>query len=105
MLEPEHLGLMSSTPVEPAPVDTARADSTPPCVDFAVPGSDPASDEIQTLAEVEKRHIFKMLDRCHGNRTHAAQMMDISIRTLRNKLHEYNGSTPSTKEELLASTN
>ncbi len=44
-----------------------------------------------TLAELEKQHILAALDRCKGNRTHAAKMLEISIRTLRNKLHEYNG--------------
>ena len=44
-----------------------------------------------TMAELEKRHILSALTRCKGNRTHAAKMLEISIRTLRNKLHEYNG--------------
>ena len=42
-----------------------------------------------SLAEIEKRHILLTLDRCGGNRTQAAKVLDISIRTLRNKLHEY----------------
>jgi DNA-binding NtrC family response regulator len=41
------------------------------------------------LAELEKRHILLALERCKGNRTHAAKKLGISIRTLRNKLHEY----------------
>ncbi len=44
-----------------------------------------------TLAELEKRHIFAALEKCGGNRTHAAKVLDISIRTLRNKLNEYAG--------------
>jgi DNA-binding NtrC family response regulator len=44
-----------------------------------------------TMAEVEKRHILAALSRCQGNRTHAAKMLEISIRTLRNKLHEFDG--------------
>jgi DNA-binding NtrC family response regulator len=51
-----------------------------------------AFTELATLAELEKRHIFAALDRCKGNRTHAAKILDMSIRTLRNKLHEYNGT-------------
>ncbi len=42
-----------------------------------------------TIAQVEKILILKTLDECEGNKTKAAQMLDISIRTLRNKLHEY----------------
>ncbi len=44
-----------------------------------------------TLGELEKRHIFAALEKCAGNRTHAAKVLDISIRTLRNKLNEYAG--------------
>ena len=43
----------------------------------------------RTLAEVERLHILRALQECNGNRTHAAKMLDISIRTLRNKLSEY----------------
>ena len=46
-----------------------------------------------TLYEIEKRHIYRALEYCHNNRTHAAKVLDISIRTLRNKLNEYNGVT------------
>jgi len=38
---------------------------------------------------LEKRHIFATLERCQNNRTRAAKLLDISVRTLRNKLHEY----------------
>jgi two-component system response regulator FlrC len=41
------------------------------------------------LREVEKNLIFQALDETNGNRTHAAQMLGISVRTLRNKLNEY----------------
>ncbi len=42
-----------------------------------------------TVAEVERDLILETLKHCHGNRTHAANLLDISIRTLRNKLNEY----------------
>jgi two-component system response regulator FlrC len=41
------------------------------------------------LREMEKDLIFKALEKTDGNRTHAAKILGISIRTLRNKLHEY----------------
>jgi DNA-binding protein Fis len=38
---------------------------------------------------VEQDLILDTLDHCLGNRTHAARILGISIRTLRNKLNEY----------------
>lgn len=42
-----------------------------------------------SLREMERQLIFKTLDEVGGNRTHAAKILGISIRTLRNKLNEY----------------
>ena len=46
----------------------------------------------RTVAEVEQDLILDTLDHCVGNRTHAAKILGISIRTLRNKLNEYNSA-------------
>ena len=43
----------------------------------------------KTVAEVECELILDTLDHCLGNRTHAANILGISIRTLRNKLKQY----------------
>jgi DNA-binding NtrC family response regulator len=43
----------------------------------------------QTVAQMEKTLIIDTLTHCLGNRTHAANILGISIRTLRNKLNEY----------------
>lgn len=43
----------------------------------------------KTMAEVERNLILNTLDHCLGNRTHAANILGISIRTLRNKLKLY----------------
>jgi two-component system response regulator AtoC len=42
-----------------------------------------------SLQKMEKRLIFRALEKTNGNRTHAAKILGISIRTLRNKLSEY----------------
>jgi len=44
----------------------------------------------QTVAAMEQQLIIDTLEHCLGNRTHAANILGISIRTLRNKLKEYN---------------
>ncbi len=43
----------------------------------------------QTVAAMEQQLILETLEHCLGNRTHAANILGISIRTLRNKLKEY----------------
>jgi len=45
----------------------------------------------RTVADVERDLIIETLKHCLGNRTHAANVLGISIRTLRNKLNEYAG--------------
>ncbi len=41
------------------------------------------------LKEMEKKAIFQALDHTNGNRTHAAEILGISVRTLRNKMNDY----------------
>jgi two-component system, response regulator FlrC len=43
----------------------------------------------RTVADVERDLILGTLHHCLGNRTHAANVLGISIRTLRNKLQQY----------------
>src|SRR6185437_4913051 len=91
ILEPEHLGLTA------APAPTAAAPSMPASSSSSSPSS--SKEPLPSLAEIEKRHILAALEKCKGNRTHAAKLLDVSIRTLRNKLHEYNGTSPKAEEE------
>jgi two-component system response regulator FlrC len=46
-----------------------------------------------SLWEMERELIFQTLARVRENRTHAAKELGISIRTLRNKLREYRGTS------------
>jgi two-component system response regulator FlrC len=46
----------------------------------------------RTVSDVERDLIIDTLEHCLGNRTHAANILGISIRTLRNKLKQYGES-------------
>jgi DNA-binding NtrC family response regulator len=52
-------------------------------------GDGAASMVGRTVADVERDLIIDTLRHCFGNRTHAATILGISIRTLRNKLKQY----------------
>jgi len=42
-----------------------------------------------TVDQIERELVLHTLVRCHGNRTRAARMLGLSIRTLRNKIRLY----------------
>ena len=65
--------LTQTSSVAVLPVQTTSA---------AVPAGTP-------IWQVEKQHMEKTLELTEGNRTHAAEMLGISLRTLRNKIREY----------------
>ena len=75
--------LPDGAPMSPAPgAETARvASMAAEAVSRSYVG--------QTVAAVEQQLIIDTLSHCLGNRTHAASILGISIRTLRNKLKEY----------------
>ncbi len=55
---------------------------------------EPTQKNITTVWEAERNLILETLAQVSGNRTHAARMLGISIRTLRNKLREYHRLDP-----------
>lgn len=42
-----------------------------------------------TVQEIERELVVQTLARCEGNRTHAARILGVSVRTLRNKIRQY----------------
>src|SRR6202030_1723172 len=74
--------------------DGVRLDVTkPPAVAHAALAAEAITRALvgRTVADVERDLILETLKHCLGNRTHAANILGISIRTLRNKLNEYTG--------------
>ena len=75
--------LLSGTtnePASPTPALSASPSASP---------SGPNDLVGRTVASVEKELILDTLHHCLGNRTHAANILGISIRTLRNKIKQY----------------
>ena len=71
-------------------LDQAKA---PAAVTYAAMAAETVTRALvgRTVADVERDLILETLKHCLGNRTHAANILGISIRTLRNKLNEYAG--------------
>lgn len=80
--------LSAETGAGPAP---GAAASQPPAKTEAEAEAGPDAGSLvgRTVAEVERDLIIDTLYHCIGNRTHAANILGISIRTLRNKLKLY----------------
>ncbi len=78
-----------------APAAPASPPSPAPAVaEPASPAGAPAATDTgglvgRTVADVERHLIIDTLSHCLGNRTHAANILGISIRTLRNKVKQY----------------
>ncbi len=72
-------------------METSVAAKVSQAVQTASGNTASAADHLvgKTVAEVERDLIVRTLDKCLGNRTHAANILGISIRTLRNKLKQY----------------
>jgi len=93
-IEPENLGIFPASSKGSAP-------SGPKIPPADLPGAAPAHGEppgdttsqrigsAMPLEEIEREHILEVLRGTAGNRTQAASILKISIRTLRNKLNEY----------------
>lgn len=90
LLEPENLGLTTAVP---------SADSSAGGKSATHENSAAPSGDFLEMAEMEKRHILQALERCNGNRTHAAKLLKISIRTLRNKIADYQVGKGDDEEE------
>lgn len=75
------------------PDGTTLSDAAPPATVSAraAEAAETASRALvgRTVADVERELILTTLDHVLGNRTHAATILGISIRTLRNKLNLY----------------
>ncbi len=72
------------------PDDLSEVDADQRATSEAAPPSSPEEAmSVMPIHEMEKRLILKSLAETTGNRTRAAELLGISVRTLRNKLNEY----------------
>jgi DNA-binding NtrC family response regulator len=78
---------------QPSSAESAHKPDDPPNANL------PQVGQTVSLASIERRHILEVLEQAGGNRTKAAQILDINVRTLRNKLQEYRIESSEGKEE------
>lgn len=94
-IEPESIQLQEGMGMTPAAAPTQAPDpagvSGAGSQEPAAPQNSGAVESLigRSIADVERDMIVNTLDHCLGNRTHAANILGISIRTLRNKLNQY----------------
>jgi two-component system response regulator FlrC len=93
-IKPHNLLMHSQMGKQSINQDLARATSVQPAseTEAATPESKESALGIEvgmSMKEAEKKLIFETLRETGGNRTKAAKILGISIRTLRNKLNEY----------------
>jgi len=99
------LGLPTATRPEEQPIESRPVPLAIPAAAAAEPATaapapnapsgtgssgDRDSGAVPTIAELERKGIIAALDRFEGNRTYAAKALGISLRSLRNKLRDYN---------------
>lgn len=91
-LQPEDFGIVATgnSPVEVLPVGAASIGKAPS------DGKSPSG--VLPLEQMEKQMIELALTQTNGNKTHAARVLGISVRTLRNKLNEYRLATADTDD-------
>ena len=86
-----HRAVLLSSGTEIGPDAIMLSGQPAPANKAAGSDEDNASNMVgRTVAAVERDLIIDTLQHCLGNRTHAANILGISIRTLRNKLKLYN---------------
>lgn len=87
-------GNASAAPASPAPTPASPSPASPAATPAPAGGdaAQPAGTSGlvgRTVAAVERDLIIDTLGHCLGNRTHAANILGISIRTLRNKVKQF----------------
>ncbi len=67
--------------------------------------ADPTGEVLQTpLAEIEKRHILRVLASTGGNKTRASKILGIDTKTLYNKLKAYGAAAQSARRRQQAAS-
>jgi DNA-binding NtrC family response regulator len=79
-------------PAAPAPAAASGASTAAPSAPPAAPPDEPDTIRFQvgtTVEEAEKGLILRTLEHTRNNKTRAAEILGISLKTLHNKLKEY----------------
>ncbi len=83
VIGPEHL-FLESMAKDSIVKKVAQTEET-----ISVADNNGQNEKVSTLYEMEKNMIFDTLNKFNWNKTKASKVLGISVRTMRNKLHEY----------------
>lgn len=86
---PEPVGVGGGSSGYGGPDSSTYSPQMPSAASASVASFSDMKEEPLPLDQIEKQHILSTLETTEGNRTHAAKILGISIRTLRNKLAIY----------------
>ena len=73
--------------------DEIAADDLPPAIRGTTESGPPRAEEDLTLREVQRQHVFRVLEKAAGNRAQAARLLGTSERTFYRLLERYRGAS------------
>ena len=83
---------------EELPEDATEEDTSPTAPVTSANGYHHENGTLKPLEMIEQEQILRTLEHTNGNRSVAAELLGINIRTLRNKINKYKKTVSQSRE-------